>query len=153
MGSIRTATVQCLTFRKKCWGQLAPKSSFWLPVQVNILVAKNYVLELIEYNKLNIFYLALTEKDCFRLPLNFISNGFRLRLDYLLVFGKMNPPSSVNFLKQVFKQWNTHLGKQTLGITKHLFGLLKNKICKICFACHVFACSEMNMSETWTISR
>ena len=26
----------------------------------------------IEYNKLNIFYLALTEKECFRLPLNFL---------------------------------------------------------------------------------
>ena len=44
-----------------------------------------------EYNKLNIFYLALTEKECFRLPLNFLSNGFRSRLDYQPVFGKMNP--------------------------------------------------------------
>ena len=35
-----------------------------------------------EYNKLNIFYLALTEKECFRLILNFLSNGFRLRLNY-----------------------------------------------------------------------
>ena len=30
-----------------------------------------------EYNKLNIFYLALTEKEFWRLPLNFLSNGFR----------------------------------------------------------------------------
>ena len=29
-----------------------------------------------EYNKLNIFYLTLTEKECFRLPLNFLSNDF-----------------------------------------------------------------------------
>ena len=90
-----------------------------------------------EYNKLNNFYLALTEKEFFRLPLNFLSNGFRSRLDYQLVFGKMNPHSSVNLLKQVFKQWNTHLDKQTLGITKKLIGLLKNKICKVCFASHV----------------
>ena len=101
-----------------------------------------------EYNKLNIFYLALTNKEFFRLPLNFLSKGFRLRLDYQPVFRKMNPHSSVNLLKQVFKQWNTHLDKQTLGITKNLLGLLKNKICKICFASHVFACSEMNIGET-----
>ena len=35
---------------------------------------------------------------------------------------------------------------------KNLFQLLKNKICKICFASHVFACSEMNIGETWSIS-
>ena len=90
-----------------------------------------------EYNKLNNFYLALTDKEFFRLPLNFLSNGFRSRLDYQLVFGKMNPHSSVNLLKLVFKQWNTHLEKQTLGITKKLIGLLKNKICKVCFASRV----------------
>ena len=101
-----------------------------------------------EYNKLNIFYLALTEKECFRLPLNFLSNGFRSRLDYQPVFGKMNPHSSVNLFKQVFKQWNTHLDKQTLGTKKNLFELFKNKICKIGFASHVFACSEMNIGET-----
>ena len=67
-----------------------------------------------KYNKLNIFYLALTEKECFRLPLN----GYRSRLDYRPVFAKMNLHSSVNLSKQVFKQWNTHLDKQTLGITK-----------------------------------
>ena len=71
-----------------------------------------------EYNKLNNFYLALKDKEFFRFPLNFLSHGFRSRLDYQLVFGKMNPHSSVNLLKQVFKQWNTHLDKQTLGITK-----------------------------------
>ena len=57
-----------------------------------------------EYNKLNNFYLALRDKEFFRLSLNFLSNGFRLRLDYQLVFGKMNLHSSVNLLKQVFKQ-------------------------------------------------
>ena len=102
-----------------------------------------------KYNKLNIFYLVFTEKECFRLPLNLPSNSFRSRLDYQLVFGKMNPYSSVNLLQQVFKQWNTRLDKQTLGITKkNLFGLSKNKICNICFASHVFACSEMNIGET-----
>ena len=102
-----------------------------------------------EYNKLNIFYLALTEKECFRLPVNFLSNGFRSRLDYQ----PLNPYSGVNLLKQVLKQWNTHLDKQTLGINKNLFELFKNKICKICFASHVFARSEMNIGETWSISR
>ena len=69
-----------------------------------------------KYNKLNIFYLALTEKECFRLPLN----GNRLRLNYQPVFAKMNLHSSVNLPKQIFKQWNTHLDKQTLGITKKI---------------------------------
>ena len=32
---------------------------FWLPEQDSILVAKNYIKELMEYNKLNVFYLAL----------------------------------------------------------------------------------------------
>ena len=63
--------------------------------------------------KLNIFYFALTVKECFRLPLHFLSNGFRSRLDYQPVFGKMSPHSSVNVLKQVFKQWNTHLDIKT----------------------------------------
>ena len=80
-----------------------------------------------EYNKLNNFYLALTDKEFFRLPLNFLSNGFRSRLDYQLVFGKMNLHSSVNLLKQVFKQWNTHLDKQTLGITKKLIWVIKEQ--------------------------
>ena len=80
--------------------------------------------------------------------MNFLLNGFRSRLDYQLVFRKMNPHSSVNLLKQVFKQWNTHFDKQTLGIKNNLFRLLKNKICKICFASHVFACSDMNIGET-----
>ena len=73
-----------------------------------------------EYNKLNNFYLALTDKEFFRLPLNFLSNSFRSRLDYQLVFEKRNLHSSVNLLKHVFKQWNTHLDKQTLGITKKI---------------------------------
>ena len=74
-----------------------------------------------KYNKLNIFYLVFTEKECFRLPLNFPSNSFRSRLDYQPVCGKMNPYSSVNLLQQVFKQWNTRLDKQTLGITKKTY--------------------------------
>ena len=56
-----------------------------------------------EYNKLNIFYLALTEKNALDLLLNFLSNGFRSRLDYQPVFGKMSPNSSVNLLNQAFK--------------------------------------------------
>ena len=80
-----------------------------------------------KYNKLNIFHLALTEKECFRLPLNFLSNGFRSRLEYQPLFGKMNPYSSVNLLQQVFKQWNTHLDKQTLGITKKLIWVIKEQ--------------------------
>ena len=56
-----------------------------------------------KYNKLNIFYLALPEKELFRLLLNFLSNRFRSRLDYQPVFRKMSPHSRVNLLKQVFK--------------------------------------------------
>ena len=56
-----------------------------------------------KYNKLNIFYLALTEKEWFLLPLNFLLNGFCSRLNYQPVFRKMSPHSSVNLLKQVFK--------------------------------------------------
>ena len=56
-----------------------------------------------EYNKLNIFHLALTEKEYLRLPIELLSNGFRSRLDYQPVFGEMSPHSSVNLLKQVFK--------------------------------------------------
>ena len=56
-----------------------------------------------EYNKLNNFYLALKDEEFFRLSLNFLSNGFLSRLDYQLVFGKMNLHSSVNLLKQVFR--------------------------------------------------
>ena len=48
------------------------------------------------YNKLNIFFLALTEKECFM-------NGFCSRLDYQPVFGKISLHSSINLLKQVFK--------------------------------------------------
>jgi len=59
--------------------------------------------------------------------LNFLSHGFRSRLNYQLVFRKMNPHSSVNLLKQVFKQWNTHLDKQTLEITKKLIWVIKEQ--------------------------
>ena len=83
-----------------------------------------------EYNKLNIFYLTSTEKECFRLPLNFLSNGFCSRLDYQPVFGKMNPYSGVNLLTQVFKQWNTHLDKQTLGIKKAFLSYSRTKSAK-----------------------
>ena len=53
--------------------------------------------------------------------MNFLLNGFRSRLNYQLVFRKMVPHSSVNLLKQVFKQWNTHFDKQTLGVTKNTY--------------------------------
>ena len=89
-----------------------------------------------ECNNLNNFYLALTDKEFLTLPLNFLLNGFRSRLDYQLVFGKMNPHSSVNLLKQVFKQWNTYLDKQTLGITKNLFGLLIKRTKSAKFVLH-----------------
>ena len=57
--------------------------------------------------------------------MNFLLNGFGSRLDYQLVSRKMNPHSSVTLLKQVFKQWNTHLDKQTLEITKKLIWVTK----------------------------
>ena len=68
-----------------------------------------------EYNKLNILLLSLNRK---KNALDFLWTFFRtilgfLKLDYQPVFGKMNPHSSVNLPKQVFKQWNTHLDKQT----------------------------------------
>ena len=97
-----------------------------------------------EYNKLNNFYLALTDKEFSRLPLNFLSNGFRSRLDYQLVFGKMNPHSSVNLLKQVFKQWNTHLDKQTLGITKKTYRVIKEQNLQSLFCVPCI----MNVGET-----
>ena len=59
--------------------------------------------------------------------MNFLLNGFRSRLDYQLVFRKMNPHSSVHLLKQVFKQWNTQFDKQTLGITKNLISVIKDE--------------------------
>ena len=40
---------------------MATKFSF-LVTRTSILVAKNYIEELTEYNKLNVFYLALREK-------------------------------------------------------------------------------------------
>ena len=36
---------------------------------------------------------------------------------------------------------------------KKLFGLLKNKIRKICFVSHVFACSQMNIGETYSVTQ
>ena len=39
-----------------------------------------------EYNKLNIFYLALTEENALDFLLDFFSNGFSSRLDYQPVF-------------------------------------------------------------------
>ena len=44
----------------------------------------------------------------------------------------MNPHSSVNLLKQVFKQWNTHLDKQTIGIWVIKEQNLQNLICVPC---------------------
>ena len=48
-----------------------------------------------EYNKLSIFYLALTEKECFRIP-------FELSFKRLSITSRC-PDSRVNFLKQLFK--------------------------------------------------
>ena len=75
-----------------------------------------------EYNKLNIFYLTLTEKECFRLPLNFLSNGFRSRGARLPAGVWENEPVLRRKSPQtgIHKQWNTHLDKQTLGIKKKL---------------------------------
>ena len=39
----------------------------------------------------------------------------------------MSPHSRVNFLKQLFKKWHTHLDKQTLGITKILLWVIKEQ--------------------------
>ena len=117
--------VQCSTFRKNVGASWPPR--FLFGRQNKYSSRQKLYLRTIEYNKLTIFYLALTGKECFRLPLNFLSNGFRSRLDYQPVFGKMNPHSSVNLLKHVFKQWNTHLDKQTLGITKKLIWVIKEQ--------------------------
>ena len=89
-----------------------------------------------KYNKLNMFYLALTEKECCRLPLNFLSNGLagvrenepwtRTQVVcYTAVISvgcEADYYSSVNLLQQLFKQWNAHLDKQTLGITRNYLG-------------------------------
>ena len=81
-----------------------------------------------EYNKLNILLLSLNRKKIN--ALDFL--GF-LRLDYQAVFGKMNPHSGINLLKQVFKQWNTHLDygiNKLKESQKNLFRSLKNKTAK-----------------------
>ena len=119
-------------FQKKILGPAGPQVFIFgrqNKTSVSVLVTKNYIYELMEYKyKLNILYLALIEKECFTLPLNFLLNSFRSILDYLPVFEKMNPHSSVNLLKQVFKQWNhTHLDKQTLGITRKLIQVIKEQ--------------------------
>ena len=138
-------TRQCSTFRNKCWGQLATKFSFLVP-RTSILVAQNYIQEPTEYNKLNMFYLALTEEKCFRLPQIFLSNGFRSRLENQLVFGKMNPHSSISLSKQVFEQWNTHLNKQTLGVTKKLIWVIKQQNLQNLFS---VPCTCMFRNEHW----
>ena len=56
-----------------------------------------------EYNKLNIFYLALTEKDHFRLPFELSFEQVSLETQLQPVFGKISPHSSVNLFKQVGK--------------------------------------------------
>ena len=55
------------------------------------------------YNKLNIFYLALTEKECFRLPLelSFERFSFEARLPAGVRENEPTLKSSVNLLKQV----------------------------------------------------
>ena len=40
--AIHLEALQCSTFRKKSWGQLAPKFSFFV-ARTSILVAKNYI--------------------------------------------------------------------------------------------------------------
>ena len=50
---------------------MATKFPF-LVARTSILVAKNYIQELMEYNKLNVFYLALREKRM----LSFLSKVF-----------------------------------------------------------------------------
>ena len=52
-----------------------------------------------------------------------------------------------------FRILNTLVIQQTLGITKNLFGLLKNKTCKNILFCisYLHWCSEMNIGETWSI--
>ena len=99
-----------------------------------------------EYNKLKNFYLALTDKEFFRLSLNFLSNSFRSRLHYQLVFRKKNRHSSVNLLKQVLKQWNTHLDKQSLGITKKLIWVIKEQNLQSLFC---VPCICMFRNEDW----
>ena len=41
--------------------------------------------------------------------------------------GKWTRTGSVNLLQQVFKQWNTHLDQQTLGITIKLIWVIKEQ--------------------------
>ena len=56
-----------------------------------------------KYNKLRIFYLALPEKELFRLPSELSFERFSLEA-WLPASVKMSPHSRVNFLKQVFKR-------------------------------------------------
>ena len=77
-----------------------------------------------ENNKLNIFYLALTEKECFTLPFQLSFERFSLEAQ-LPTRVRENEPGLKR--KQVFKQWNTHLDKQTLGITKKLLWVIKEQ--------------------------
>ena len=58
-----------------------------------------------KYNKLNIFYLALPEKELFRLPFELSFERFSLEA-WLPASVQENEPtfkSKINFLKQVFK--------------------------------------------------
>ena len=137
-------------FQKKILGPAGPQVFIFgrqNKTSVSVLVTKNYIYELMEYKyKLNILYLALTEKECFTLPLNFLLNSFRSILDYLPVFGKMNPHSSISLSKQVFEQWNTHLNKQTLGVTKKLIWVIKQQNLQNLFS---VPCTCMFRNEHW----
>ena len=85
-----------------------------------------------EYNKLNIFYLALTEKECFRLPFELSFEQFLLKAQLPAGVRENEPElkhkSPQNRYSSLrFRRWNTHLDKQTLGITKKLFWVIKEQ--------------------------
>ena len=91
------------------------------------------------YNLIKHVLFSFNKKKCFRLPLNFLSKGFPSGLNYQPVFGKMSPLSSVNLLKQVFKQWNTHWEKKkTLGITKKLISIIKEQNLQTSVLCPMY---------------
>ena len=66
----------------------------------------------------------------------------------------MNPHSSVNLLEEIFKQWNTHLDKQTSGITKQLIWVVKEQSLQNLFCVPCICMSlEMNIGETCSVFR
>ena len=93
-----------------------------------------------EYNKLNIFYLALTEKECFRLP--FQLSFERFSLEARLPAGvQENEPA---LKRKSPRKWNTNSDKKNFrNHKKSVFGLLKNKLCKHLF-CMPYICMFRN---------